>query len=57
MRRLIRFLGRTGNDRRIAGERGAVSVMVAVSMVVLLGFVALVVDVGLLYAERAELQS
>jgi Flp pilus assembly protein TadG len=38
-------------------ERGAVSVIVAVGMVALLGFVAITVDIGALYAERAELQS
>ncbi|MFF0989901.1 pilus assembly protein TadG-related protein [Kocuria nitroreducens] len=42
---------------RADNERGAVAVLTALSMVVLLGFVALAVDVGLLYAERAELQS
>ncbi len=49
MRRLI---ARAGRD-----ERGAVSVIVAVGMVALLGFVAITVDIGALYAERAELQS
>ncbi|WP_424346347.1 pilus assembly protein TadG-related protein [Kocuria sp. CH-021] len=38
-------------------ERGGVSVVVAVALVALLGFAALVIDVGALYAERAELQS
>ena len=39
------------------GERkGAVIVMVAVLMVVLLGCVALAVDIGYLYVARAELQ-
>jgi Flp pilus assembly protein TadG len=38
-------------------ERGAVSVLMAVVLVVLLGFTALVVDVGLLYAEKAQLQN
>lgn len=38
-------------------ERGAVSILVAILMVVLLGFVALAVDVGLMYAEKAQLQS
>ena len=49
MRRLIELLGR--------GERGGVSVIVALSLVVLLGAAAIVVDTGALYAERAELQS
>ncbi len=42
----------TGRARR--GERGQVLVLVAASLVGLLGFVALVVDVGFLYAERAK---
>lgn len=39
------------------GEDGAVAVMVSLLMVVLLGVTALVVDVGLVYAERAQLQN
>lgn len=38
-------------------ERGAVAVIVAILLVVLLGFAALAVDVGLLYAERAQLRN
>lgn len=38
-------------------ERGTVSVMTALLLVVLLGFTALVVDVGMLYAEKAQLQN
>lgn len=38
-------------------EHGAISVIMAIVMVVLLGFVAIVVDVGLLYAEKAQLQN
>ncbi|WP_197060557.1 pilus assembly protein TadG-related protein [Arthrobacter sp. L77] len=38
-------------------EDGAVAVMVALLMVVLLGITALVVDVGMVYAERAQLQN
>ncbi|WEO78006.1 pilus assembly protein TadG-related protein [Cryobacterium sp. SO2] len=38
-------------------EHGAVAVIVAVSMVVLLGFTALAIDTGALYAERAQLQN
>lgn len=38
-------------------ERGAAAVMVAFSMVVLLGFAALAVDVGAMYAEKAQLQN
>ncbi|TLM74708.1 pilus assembly protein TadG-related protein [Pseudarthrobacter sp. NamB4] len=47
--------------RRIAntagGERGAVAVLVAVLMVVLLGFAAISIDVAKLYSERAQLQN
>lgn len=47
--------------RRLAsgqdGERGAAAVIVALLMVVLLGFGALAVDVGLLYSEKAQLQN
>ena len=57
MRRLINHLESSDGAHRRSGERGAVAVLTALSMVVLLGFVALAVDVGLLYAERAELQS
>ncbi|MCJ8503650.1 pilus assembly protein TadG-related protein [Kocuria flava] len=57
MRRLIDHLQRSAAVHRDAGERGAVAVLTALTLVVLLGFVALAVDVGLLYAERAELQS
>lgn len=38
-------------------ERGAAAVLVAILMVVLLGFGAIAVDVGLLYAEKAQLQN
>ncbi|WDF32629.1 Tad domain-containing protein [Arthrobacter agilis] len=38
-------------------ERGAISVIVALVMVVLLAFAALAIDVGMLYAERAQLQN
>lgn len=46
--------------RRIAkevDERGAVAVIIAILLVVLLGFAALAVDVGLLYAEKAQLRN
>jgi len=38
-------------------ERGAVSVIVAILLVTLLGFVAIAVDVGAIYSERAQLQN
>lgn len=38
-------------------ERGGISVLVAILMVVLLGFAALAVDVAMLYSERAQLQN
>jgi Flp pilus assembly protein TadG len=38
-------------------ERGAVAVLVALLMVVLLGFAAIAVDMARLYAEKAELQN
>ena len=39
------------------GERGAVSVVVALLLVALLGFGAVAVDVGMLYAERTQLRN
>lgn len=51
MRRLNR------NTREQHGERGAVSVIVAILLVVLLGFVAIAVDVGVIYSEKAQLQN
>lgn len=39
----------------VAGERGAVLVLVAAAMVALLGFVALVTDLGLIYVQRTRL--
>ncbi|MDQ1055246.1 hypothetical protein QE394_003174 [Arthrobacter sp. SORGH_AS 212] len=44
---------RLGSDN----EKGAVSVIVAILLVTLLGFVAIAVDVGVIYSERAQLQS
>lgn len=38
-------------------ETGGVSVIVALLMVVLLGFTAIAVDVGMLYSEKAQLQN
>lgn len=47
--------------RRLASgqdsERGATAVLIALLMVVLLGFGALAIDVGLLYSEKAQLQN
>ncbi|KRF08446.1 pilus assembly protein TadG [Arthrobacter sp. Soil782] len=48
MRRLTK-----ANER----ERGAVAVIVAILLVVLLGFAALAVDMGMLYSEKAQLQN
>lgn len=39
------------------GERGAVSVIVALMLVALLGFGAIAVDVGMLYSERTQLRN
>ncbi|GAA2172273.1 hypothetical protein GCM10009784_02060 [Arthrobacter parietis] len=38
-------------------ERGAVAVIVAILLVALLGFAAIAVDVGMLYAEKAQLRN
>lgn len=59
MRRLIpRLRPREGRqDGKHDGERGAVSVLVAILLVVLLGFGAIAVDVGMLYAERTQLRN
>ncbi len=42
---------------RNSDERGAAAVVVAFSLVALLGFAALAVDVGAMYAEKAQLQN
>jgi Flp pilus assembly protein TadG len=42
--------------RRLDGERGATAVMFALLLIPMLGFAAIAVDVGALYAERARLQ-
>ena len=57
MRRLIDQLRTARSIHRANGERGAVAVITAVSLVALLGFAAIAIDVGMLYQERAELQS
>lgn len=49
MKRLIRLLN-------LRDEGGSVLVMVAISMVALLGFTALVIDGGRLYSEKSQLQ-
>jgi Flp pilus assembly protein TadG len=43
--------------RRLAGERGGSAVLLALLMVPVLGFTAIAVDVGALYAEKARLQT
>lgn len=48
----MRRLASEGND-----ERGGIAVIVAILMVVLLGFAAISVDVAKLYSERAQLQN
>ncbi|MDJ0456108.1 Tad domain-containing protein [Arthrobacter sp. NQ7] len=44
-------------SRKRDGERGAVSVIVATMLVVLLGFGAMAVDVAMLYSERTQLRN
>jgi hypothetical protein len=51
----MRPVGERSTDRH--PERGAVLVMVAVSMVVLVGFVALAVDLGYLFVTRNQVQN
>ncbi len=56
MRRLTALA--TGRLRRRLGEeRGAVAVVVALLMVPMMGFTALAVDIGDVYAQRARLQT
>ncbi|ALV42655.1 pilus assembly protein TadG [Pseudarthrobacter sulfonivorans] len=47
----------TPSKPRNDGERGAVSVIVALMLVALLAFGAIAVDVGMLYAERTQLRN
>ncbi len=47
----------TSLRRRVKEEKGATIILVAVSMVVLLGMAALAIDVGYLYVVRGELQN
>lgn len=53
--RSVNQSGRCGAARR--GERGAVSIIVALSLVALIGFVGLALDLGKLYVTRSELQN
>lgn len=59
MRRLksIHFIERRNVDVSDGKEHGATTLIVAMLLVVLLGFAALAVDVGALYAEKAQLQN
>lgn len=57
MRRLRLRLKSSLAAHRAARERGATSIFVALSLVAMLGFTALAIDVGAMYHERAELQS
>jgi len=43
--------------RRLTGDRGAIGVFTAITIVVLLGAVGLTIDVGALYRERRELRN
>lgn len=47
----------TLTHRKHDGERGAVSVIVALMLVALLGFGAMAVDVSMMYAERTQLRN
>ncbi|SFK79759.1 pilus assembly protein TadG-related protein [Geodermatophilus ruber] len=42
--------------RRLQGERGAAAVVLSLLLIPMLGFAAIAVDIGALYAERARLQ-
>lgn len=57
MRRLTKQSGPGPVHSRKDNERGAAAVIVAFSMVALLGFGALAVDVGAMYAEKTQLQT
>ncbi|HEV7211484.1 MAG TPA: pilus assembly protein TadG-related protein [Blastococcus sp.] len=52
MQRLTSLLG-----RRLTEERGATAVIFALLLVPMLGFAAIAVDIGSLYADRAQLQT
>ena len=53
----MRRLSRNARAPKQHCERGAISVIVAILLVTLLGFAAIAVDVGVIYSERAQLQS
>lgn len=57
----LRLRARVNSRNRVSGagdsERGATAVVVALSLVLLLGFTALAVDVGAMYAEKTQLQT
>ncbi|MEX5258788.1 pilus assembly protein TadG-related protein [Kocuria sp. CPCC 205263] len=57
MRWLIDFLERAQVRHRADGERGAIAVTTALTLVVLLGFAAIAIDFGLMYEEKAQLQN
>lgn len=57
MRRLRNSVKDRLSAKSESPERGAVTVVVAILLVVLLGFAALAVDVGAMYAEKAQLQN
>lgn len=45
------------NPARLGDERGAVTIVVALLMVAMIGFAAISIDVGRLYAEKRQLQN
>lgn len=53
----IRSRGRGASPGKIVNESGAAVVILAVTMIVVLGFMALVADVGQFYLVRSRLQS
>jgi hypothetical protein len=57
MRRLTQLSKMATPRHQEDSERGAAAVVVAFVLVVLLGFAALAVDVGAMYAEKAQLQN
>lgn len=57
MRRLNTHLQNFQMVHRANGEHGAIAVITALSLVVLLGFAAIAIDVGMMYEERAQLQN